>query len=58
MRSIVRLLRGNRDFRLLWFGQIVSELGDWFNYVALYALLFELVGSASSVALQIGRAHV
>lgn len=51
MRSIVRLLRDNRDFRLLWFGQIVSQLGDWFNYVALYALLFELVGSASSVAL-------
>lgn len=51
MRSIVRLLRDNRDFRLLWFGQIVSQLGDWFNYVALYALLFELVGSATSVAL-------
>jgi MFS family permease len=51
VRSIVRLLRENRDFRLLWFGQIVSELGDWFTYVALYALLFELVGSASSVAL-------
>ena len=51
MRAIVLLLRNNRDFRLLWFGQIVSELGDWFNYVALYALLFELVGSASSVAL-------
>ncbi len=51
MTSIVRLLRDNRDFRLLWFGQIVSQLGDWFNYVALYALLFELVGSASSVAL-------
>jgi MFS family permease len=51
VRSVVRLLRDNRDFRLLWFGQIVSQLGDWFNYVALYALLFELVGSASSVAL-------
>jgi hypothetical protein len=25
-----RLLRGNRNFRLLWLAQIVSELGDWF----------------------------
>jgi len=48
--SIVALIRGNRDFRLLWFGQIVSQLGDWFNYVALYALLYELTGSATSVA--------
>jgi MFS family permease len=51
VRAIVRLLRDNRDFRLLWSGQIVSQLGDWFNYVALYALLFQLSGSASSVAL-------
>jgi MFS family permease len=49
--AILRLLRENRNFRLLWLGQTVSQLGDWFNYVALYALLFELVGSASSVAL-------
>jgi MFS family permease len=51
VRAIARLLRENRDFRLLWFGQVVSQLGDWFNYVALYALLYELIGSASSVAL-------
>jgi MFS family permease len=49
--AILRLLRENRNFRLLWLGQTISQLGDWFNYVALYALLFELVGSASSVAL-------
>jgi hypothetical protein len=47
---ILSLLRENRDFRWLWFGQIVSQLGDWFNSVALYALLFELTGSATSVA--------
>ena len=34
----------------LWLGQVVSQLGDWFNYVALYALLFELTGSATAVA--------
>jgi len=44
------LLRRNRNFRLLWLGQLVSQLGDWFNYVALYALLFELTRSAAAVA--------
>lgn len=47
------LLTGNRNYRLLWFGQIVSQLGDWFNSVALYALLLELTGNATSVALMI-----
>ena len=50
MRALIALIRENRNFRLLWFGQIVSQLGDWFNVVALYALLFELTGSATAVA--------
>jgi predicted MFS family arabinose efflux permease len=50
VRALVVLVRGNRNFRYLWFGQIVSQLGDWFNVVALYALLFELTGSATAIA--------
>ena len=50
LAALIALIRGNRNFRLLWFGQIVSQLGDWFNVVALYALLFELTGSATAVA--------
>jgi MFS family permease len=50
MSAIVSLLSHNRSFRLLWLGQVVSQLGDWFNYVALYALLFELTHSATAVA--------
>ena len=34
-----RLLRSNRNYRLLWFAQIISELGDWFCTVAIYSLL-------------------
>lgn len=47
---MIHLLTHNRNFRLLWMGQAVSQLGDWFNSVALYALLFSLTGSATSVA--------
>ncbi len=47
------LLTGNRNYRNMWLGQVVSQLGDWFNSVALYALLLELTGTASSVAVMI-----
>jgi MFS family permease len=29
-----QLLSGNRSFRRLWSGQVVSELGNWFNFIA------------------------
>ena len=44
------LLRENRNFRLIWFAQIVSELGDWFYSVAIFAFLLEVTGSAQMVA--------
>jgi MFS family permease len=46
-----RLLRDNRNFRVLWFAQIVSQLGDWFYAIAVYSLLLELTGSAKAIAL-------
>ena len=48
--NYLRLLRENRNFRRLWLAQIVSELGDWFYTLAIYSLLLELTGKASSVA--------
>jgi MFS family permease len=30
----MQLLRGNRSFRRLLSGQVVSELGNWFNFIA------------------------
>jgi predicted MFS family arabinose efflux permease len=46
-----RLLGRNRNFRRLWGAQIVSELGDWFYTLAIYNLLLQFTGRASSVAL-------
>ncbi|MGI5836151.1 MAG: MFS transporter [Chloroflexota bacterium] len=39
-----------RDFARLWFGQMVSNSGDWVNYVALTALVWELTESAWMIA--------
>ena len=50
MNPYLSLLRRNRNFRLLYIGQTISQLGDWFNTVAVYALLLDLTGSATAVA--------
>jgi MFS family permease len=48
------LVRANRNYRLLWAAQVVSELGDWFYSLAVYRLLLELThGSAQAVALAV-----
>jgi len=46
-----RLVRTNANFRRLWSAQVVSEIGDWFYTLAIYNLLLQLTGEASSVAL-------
>jgi MFS family permease len=46
----ISILRTNRNFRLLYVGQTISQLGDWFNSVAVFALLLDLTGSATAVA--------
>lgn len=43
------LVRSNRNFRLLWFGQIISLLGDWFNLIASAALVAQLTQSGLAV---------
>ena len=39
------LVRDNVNLRRLWIGSVVSLLGDWFNTIALYTLVFRLTGS-------------
>ena len=47
----IELLRGNRGFRQLWLGQVVSQLGDWFNTIALYTIILNLTGSGRDIGL-------
>lgn len=51
LSAYLRLVRQNHNFRKLWLAQIVSEIGDWFYTLAIYSLLLQLTGRASSVAL-------
>jgi len=44
------LLRSNSNFRRLWMAQLVSELGDWFYYLAVYDLLLATTHSGKVVA--------
>jgi MFS family permease len=48
--AIRTLLRSNRDFRFLFLAMMVSFAGDWFLFVALAGLVFELTGSPALVA--------
>ena len=45
----LQLIRGNRNFRLLWSAPIVSLLGDWFNFIAPAALIAQLSGSGLAI---------
>src|SRR5690349_8392876 len=51
MRSLTygELLRGNRNFRNLLAGQFISELGNWFNFIAGLGLV-RVVSDASPTA--------
>lgn len=39
LQPYIQLIRENRDYRLLWLSQAVSNFGDWFGLLALYALI-------------------
>jgi MFS family permease len=41
MSSFTTLLRVNRNYRFTWFGQVVSEVGDHFNNIAVMSLAMQ-----------------
>ena len=45
-----RLLKSNQPFRNLWYAQVVSELGDWLNSIAIYALILSVGGAGMAMA--------
>ena len=49
MAGFVSLLANNRNYRNSWIGQIVSEVGDHFNSIAVLSLALHLTGSGATV---------
>src|SRR5882724_11581516 len=50
MPSPGALLRHNANYRNTWIAQVVSETGDYFNNVAVFALVMEKSGSGMVVS--------
>jgi MFS family permease len=45
MSAFFDLLRHNRNYRYTWMGQVVSEIGDHFNNIAVFSLAMKAGGS-------------
>ncbi len=50
MHAFTRLLRDNRNYRYTWMGQVVSEIGDHFNNVAVFSLALAVTHSGLVVS--------
>ena len=48
--TFIRLIRENRNVRWLWAGQVVSEIGDHFNNIAVLSLALRNEGAGMAVA--------
>jgi MFS family permease len=55
--TYLQLLRSNRSFRRLWWGQVISELGNWFNFIAGLGLvrLVSKGGAAATTIILLSR---
>jgi len=57
MLSFRRLIAQNRNYRRIWMGQVVSEIGDHFNNIAVFSLALETTRSGLVVSwIMISRA--
>jgi MFS family permease len=50
MPGFVRLLRDNPNYRYTWMGQVVSEIGDHFNNIAVFSLALQVTRSGLVVS--------
>jgi predicted MFS family arabinose efflux permease len=51
LADYVTLLRRNPWFRRLWYGQLTSQLGDWFDTIALYVVVQRLTEAKTALAM-------
>jgi MFS family permease len=48
--SYLHLLKSNSNYRRFWLSGVISQIGDWFNYIAIFVLLNQLTGSGRAVS--------
>lgn len=48
--SYLRILRHNPNYRRYWLSSCISQIGDWFNYIAIFVLLNQLTGTGQAVS--------
>ena len=51
MDEYLTLLRRNHNFRNLWLGSVVSQLGDWFNVIAAAEIISRVTDSGAALSL-------
>lgn len=44
------LFTTNHRFRRFWLAGVISQLGNWFNYIGIFVLLTKLTGTGSAVS--------
>jgi MFS family permease len=44
------LFTTNHRFRRFWLAGVISHLGNWFNYIAIFVLLTKLTGSGGAIS--------
>lgn len=49
-QSYVTLFSENHQFRRLWLAGVISQMGNWFNYIAIFVLLTKLTGSGHAIS--------
>lgn len=49
-RSYAILFSRNPRYRRFWLAGVVSHIGNWFNYIAIFVLLNQLTGSGAAVS--------
>jgi len=49
-RSYPVFFRRNPHFKNFWLSGVISQLGNWFNYIAIFVLLNKLTGSGYAIS--------
>ncbi len=48
--SYYALVKNNTNYRRFWISGLISQAGDWFNYIGIFVLLTRLTGSGQAVS--------